>query len=113
MTRTEVFELINNKLDHEKLKLFNSRFEIVFDDIPTEHPTLECHSELKRGYCDDDGLYEYHWFIFKDKKNNEEYFINIKYQYYADNEIMDLPDNIEIVEEGNNTVLTELKDSVV
>lgn len=106
MTRKQIFEIINYRLDRETEKLFNSRFEVVFDDIPSEHPNESGSS--RHHYCEDDGR-EYRWFIFKDKKTGEEFVINTVYSTEVENEIMDLPKNIDIVNDEETTFLAELR----
>lgn len=94
LTRLEVFKLINGRLDDK------GYFEEVFNDIPMYHSDYVIDKgETHRDYMEDDGR-EYRWYIFKDSITGLEHCINYTFNPDFENDIMDTPDTIQIVEES-------------
>lgn len=110
LTNHEVDQLINRKLEE--------RFEEIFNDIPFYHPDYEPErGETHRNFCEDDGR-EFRWLIVKDIVTGIEYSLNYTYNTEWPNDIMSLPDNIQIVsthEESslNVEIVPEVKEEPV
>lgn len=97
LTNKEVDQLINRKLEE--------RFEEIFNDIPLYHPDYEPEKgETHRDFCEDDGR-EFRWLIVKDIVTGIEYSINYTYHREWPNDIMSLPDNIQIVSDHKESSL--------
>lgn len=89
LTSKEIDNLLNNKLDTD-------RFEEIFNDIPMYHPDHVIEKgETHRDYMDDGR--EYRWYIFKDTVTGEEHCINYTYNSEWPNDLMDLPNSMQIV----------------
>lgn len=92
LTSKELDNIINNRYDDE-------RFEEIFNDIPMYHPDHVIQKgERHTDYIEDDSR-EYRWLILKDLQTNTEYCINYTYNPDWPNDLLDLPDSIEIVED--------------
>jgi hypothetical protein len=92
LTRQELEDLVSGRLD--------DRFEEIFDDIPMYHPDhIMEKGETHRNYMEDDGR-EYRWYICKDTVTDIEHCINYTYNPEWPNDVMDVPDSIEIVKES-------------
>lgn len=97
LTNDEVDQLINGK--------FEERFEEIFNDIPLYHPDYEPEKgETHRDFCEDDGR-EFRWLIVKDIVTGIEYCINYTYNQEWPNDIMSLPDSIQIVSDHKESSL--------
>lgn len=114
LTNEQIFKILNYRLNDKDEELFSNRFEIVFDDIPSEHPSEAGSGVSRHSYCEKDGR-EYRWFIVKDKFTNEEFVINSLYDPVCENEVMDLPDNICIVsdEKESSLYVSDCKNEVI
>lgn len=92
ITKQELKQIMRGGLDE--------RFEEIFNDIPLYHPDhVWQKGETHYQYCEDDGRM-YKWYIFKDKVTDIEHCINYTYHPDWDDEFMDFPDSIEIVDES-------------
>lgn len=98
LTRKEIDNLINNRLDID-------RFEEIFNDIPMYHPDHVIEKgETHRDYTEDDGR-EYRWYIFKDAVTGVEHCINYTWNPEWPNDLMDTPSSIQIVEQDEESDL--------
>lgn len=103
LTEKELDNLINGKFSDT----FSENFEEIFNDLPCYHESNPLQSgETHRMYVEDDGR-EYRWFIFKDKQTGEEYCINYVYNSDWPNDVIDVPKNIVIVKNDNESSLYE------
>lgn len=90
LTQNQINKIINYDLNNE-------RFVEIFNDIPLYHPEhLRTDGETHRDYIEKGS--EYRWFIFKDTLTDIEYCLNYKYHEDWPNDIISNPDNIQIVE---------------
>lgn len=98
LTRKEIDNLINNRLDID-------RFEEIFNDIPMYHPDHVIEKgETHRDYTEDDGR-EYRIYIFKDTVTGVEHCINYTWNPEWPNDLMDIPKSIQIVEKDEESDL--------
>lgn len=99
LTSKQVNEIINNRYDGE-------RFEEIFNDIPMYHEDhVMQKGERHTDYMDDSR--EYRWLIIKDLKTGEEYCINYTYNPDWPNDLLALPDSIEVVKDEKESSLYE------
>lgn len=99
LTSKQVNDLINNRYDDE-------RFEEVFNDIPMYHPDHVIEKgERHTDYMDDSR--EYRWLILKDLKTGEEHCINYTYNPDWPNDLLSLPDSIEVVKDEKESSIYE------
>lgn len=97
MTSKEIDKLINNLLDHDRIKE-------TFNDIPIYHPDHVMEKgETHRNYINKGT--EYRWFIFKDTLTGNEHCLNYNYNQEWPNDIMYIPDSIQIVEKAEESDL--------
>lgn len=100
LTRKELEDLINNRLETE-------RFEEIFNDIPLYHPDhVPEKGETHRDYIEDDGR-EYRWLIVKDTVTGVEHWINYTYNSEWPNDVFDVPSSIELVTDDTLSSLYE------
>lgn len=105
LTSKQVNELINNRYDDE-------RFEEIFNDIPMYHPDHVIQKgERHTDYMDDSR--EYRWLVLKDLQTGTEYCINYTYNPDWPNDLLDLPDSIEVVEDEKESSIYEAPIPVV
>lgn len=53
-TEKQIFQIINYRLDKKNENLFSDRFDVVFDDIPSEHPDQVYSGCSRHDYCEDE-----------------------------------------------------------
>lgn len=97
LTSKELDNIINNRYDDE-------RFEEIFNDIPMYHPDHVIQKGERHTDYMEDGR-QYRWLILKDLKTDLEYCINYTYNSEWPNDILDIPDSIEIVENEKESSL--------
>lgn len=106
LTYKELENLVNNRLT-------TKRFEEVFDDIPMYHSEYILEKgETHHSYIEDDQR-EYRWYIFKDTLTDIEYCINYTYHPDFPGDITDIPGDIKVVENAEESDIYEPPNPVV
>lgn len=94
LTRQEVTDLVNDVLDSKGL------FTEIYNDIPIyQKGYVLGEEETHRNHMESDGR-EHRRYIFKDSITGLEHDIYYIYQPQMANDVIDIPDSIEIVEES-------------